>query len=456
MNAKNERHQFSGKLGFILASAGASVGLGNIWRFPYLAAMYGGGVFLLIYIILAVSFGYTMIVAETAIGRMSRKNPIDAFESFSKKPLYVIGGWINVLIPLLIVPYYSVIGGWVVKYLAAFLTGGGKAIAEDGQFGAFIGAADQTMICFLVFNLLTVGVIYMGVQKGIERISKIIMPVLLVLAIVISVYSCTRPGAVEGIKYFLIPDFRHFSYKTVVGALTQMFYSLSIAMGILITFGSYMKKEVSIEDSTRHVELFDTGIAILAGMMIIPAVFAYAGGDQGALQSGPSLMFITIPKVLTSMHGGNVVGVLFFALVLFAALTSAIALTECVVFTLEERLHWSRVKATTVAGLTSLALGSLSCLGYGPLANFTILGKQILDFFDFLTNNLMMPIAALLTCLLVVRVIGIGKIVLEVEDGGMPFRRKKLFSFMIKWVCPAFIAVILLTSLLSAFGILKI
>ena len=453
---ENERHLFSGKLGFVLASAGSAVGLGNLWRFPYLAAQYGGGVFLLIYIILAISFGYTMIVAETAIGRMTRKCPIDAFESFSKKPIYRIGGWVTFLIALLIVPYYSVIGGWVVKYLAAFCTGGGAEIAEDGKFTAFISSSDQTLVCFLVFALLTVGVIYLGVQKGIERISKFIMPVLVVLAVIICIFVCTRPGAVEGIKYFLIPDFSHFSYKTVVGALTQMFYSLSIAMGILITFGSYMKKDISIESATTNVEIFDTGIAILAGLMVIPAVFAYSGGEKTAVGGGPSLMFVTLPKVFTSMAGGGIIGTLFFALVLFAALTSAIALTESVVFTLEERFRWSRVKATTITGIIILALGSLSCLGYGPWANFNIFGMQILDFFDFMTNSIMMPIAALLTCLLVVRVIGIGKIVLEVEDGGMPFRRKKLFSFMIRWVCPAFVAIILIASLLSVFGVIKI
>ena len=456
MKKEKERHLFSGKLGFVLASAGASVGLGNIWRFPYLAAQYGGGVFLLIYIVLAVSFGYTMIVAETAIGRMTRKSPLEAFESFSKKPIYRFGGWITVLIPLLIVPYYSVIGGWVVKYLAAFVVGEGQIIAEDGQFGAFIGSADQTLVCFIVFALLTVGVIYLGVQKGIERISKCIMPVLVVLAVIICVYVCTRPGAVEGIKYFLIPNFANFSYKTVVGALTQMFYSLSIAMGILITFGSYMKKDISIEKSTTQVEIFDTAIAVLAGLMIIPAVFAYSGGKQAAVNGGPSLMFVTIPKVFTSMAGGTVIGVLFFALVLFAALTSSIALTECVVFTMEERFKWSRVKATTITGLIILALGTLSCLGYGPLADFKILGMQMLDLFDFLTNSVMMPIAAFMTCLLVVRVIGVGKVILEVEDNGMPFRRKKLFSFMIRWVCPIFAIIILIAAIAGAFGLIHI
>ena len=456
MKNEKERHLFSGKLGFILASAGASVGLGNIWRFPYLAAQYGGGVFLLIYIILAVSFGYTMIVAETAIGRMTRKSSLEAFESLSDKPLYRFGGWITVLIPLLIVPYYSVIGGWVVKYLSAFVTGNGADIARDGQFGAFIGSSGQTLVCFLVFALLTVGVIYFGVQKGIERISKFMMPVLVVLAVIICVFVCTRPGAMEGIKYFLIPNFANFSYKTVVGALTQMFYSLSIAMGILITFGSYMKKEISIEKSTTTVEIFDTAIAILAGLMIIPAVFAYSGGKQAAVSGGPSLMFVTIPKVFTSMAGGQLIGALFFALVLFAALTSSIALTESVVFAAEERFRWSRVKATTIVGIVILGLGTLSCLGYGPLAEFKVLGMQTLDFFDFLTNSVMMPIAAFMTCLLVVRVIGIGKIVLEVEEDGMPFRRKKLFAFMIRWVCPLFVIIILIAAVAGAFGLIKI
>ena len=271
----NKRSSFSGKLGYVLSAAGASVGLGNIWRFPYLAAKYGGGIFLLIYILLALTFGYTMIVAETAIGRMTKKSPVGAFSSFGKSKWLSAGGWINAIIPVLIVPYYSVIGGWVIKYLVEYVKGNGQKLAADGYFSDFISNGTSTEICFAVFALFTLAIIYAGVRNGIERVSKFMMPILIVLSVIIAVYSVTRPGALEGVKYFLVPNVKNFSWMTVVAAMGQMFYSLSIAMGILITFGSYMKKDVSIEDSTRNVEVFDTAIAIMAGLMIIPAVFAY-------------------------------------------------------------------------------------------------------------------------------------------------------------------------------------
>ena len=450
MNRK--RSSFSGKLGFVLSAAGASVGLGNIWRFPYLAAKYGGGIFLLVYIILALTFGYTMIVAETALGRMTKKSPVGAYESFGKSKWLSFGGWINAVIPILIVPYYSVIGGWVIKYLAEYLLGHGQALATDEYFSAFISNGFSTEICFILFALFTVVIIYAGVRNGIERVSKFMMPILVVLSLLIAGYSVSRPGAMSGVKYLLVPNLENFSWMTVVSAMGQMFYSLSIAMGILITFGSYMKKDTSIEDSTQNVEIFDTAIAIMAGLMIIPAVFAFSGGDPDTLQAGPALMLITIPKVFASMGLGAAVGILFFVLVLFAAVTSSIALTESAVSTFEDELHWSRKKATVFMAVIMLLLGTLSCLGYGPLAGVTVIGMQFLDFFDFLTNSVMMPIAAIATCLLVSRVIGVAKIEHEVTDGGHPFRRKVIFQFMIQYLCPIFAAIILISSVANAFG----
>ena len=344
MNKHKKRSTFSGKLGFVLSAAGASVGLGNIWRFPYLAAKYGGGIFLLIYIILALTFGYTMIMAETSLGRMTRKSPVGAFQSFGKSKLLSAGGWINAIIPILIVPYYSVIGGWVIKYLAEYIIGQGQLLATDEYFGNFISNGLSTEICFLIFTFFTLGIIYAGVRNGIERVSKFMMPILVVLSVIIMIYSVTRPGAMEGVRYFLVPNLDNFSWMTVVSAMGQMFYSLSIAMGILVTFGSYMKKDTSIEDSTQNVEIFDTAIAIMAGLMIIPAVFAFSGGDPDSLKAGPALMFITIPKVFANMGFGTAVGILFFLLVLFAAVTSSIALTESAVSTFEDELHWDRKK----------------------------------------------------------------------------------------------------------------
>ena len=453
MNKHNhKRSTFSGKIGFVLSAAGASVGLGNIWRFPYLAAKYGGGIFLLIYIILALTFGYSMIIAETSIGRMTKKSPVGAFQSFGKSGWLSAGGWINAIIPILIVPYYSVIGGWVIKYLVEYICGNAHQVAEDGYFSAFISNGVSTELCFIVFALITLVIIYAGVRNGIERVSKFMMPILVVLSVIIAAYSVTRPGAIEGVKYFLVPNMDNFSWMTVVSAMGQMFYSLSIAMGILITFGSYMKKDISIEDSTQNVEIFDTAIAIMAGLMIIPAVFAFSGGDPDTLQAGPALMFITIPKVFENMGLGTLVGVMFFILVLFAALTSSIALTESAVSTFEDELKWSRKKSTVLIGVIVIALGSLSSLGYGPLAGVTIIGMQFLDFFDFLTNSVMMPIAAITICLLVSRVIGVNGIEEEVMHGENKFRRKAIFNFMIKYLCPIFAAIILASSVANAFG----
>ena len=448
----HKRSSFSGKLGFVLSAAGASVGLGNIWRFPYLAAKYGGGIFLLIYIILALTFGYTMIIAETSLGRMTKKSPVGAYESFGKSKLLSAGGWINAVIPILIVPYYSVIGGWVIKYLFEYLLGHGQALAADDYFSGFISNGFSAEICFLIFTMFTVVIIYMGVRNGIERVSKFMMPILVILSVIIAVYSVTRPGAMAGVKYFLVPNLENFSWMTVVSAMGQMFYSLSIAMGILVTFGSYMKKDTSIEDSTKNVEIFDTAIAIMAGLMIIPAVFAFSGGDPDTLQAGPSLMFITLPKVFAGMGFGTGTGILFFLLVRFAAVTSSIALTESAVSTFEDELHWSRKKATVFMTVIMIFLGTLSCLGYGPLADITVIGMQFLDFFDFLTNSVMMPIAAIATCLLVSRVIGVEKIENEVTEGGHLFKRKVIFQFMIKYLCPIFAAIILVSSVANAFG----
>ena len=447
----NKRSSFSGKLGYVLSAAGASVGLGNIWRFPYLAAKYGGGIFLLIYILLALTFGYTMIMAESALGRMTRKSPVGAFQAFGKAGWLSAGGWINAIIPVLIVPYYSVIGGWVIKYLIEYIRGNGKMLAADGYFSEFISDGVSTELCFILFCLFTLTIIYAGVRNGIERVSKFMMPILIVLSVLIAVYSVTRPGAMEGVKYFLVPNVKNFSWMTVVAAMGQMFYSLSIAMGILITFGSYMKKETSLEDSTRNVEVFDTAIAIMAGLMIIPAVFSFSGGDPDTLQAGPALMFITIPKVFENMGFGTVVGILFFLLVLFAAVTSSIALTESAVSTFEDELGWSRRRATVLVGVIMIALGSLSSLGYGPLVGIKIIGMQFLDFFDFLTNSVMMPIAALATCILILKVVGFKRMDAEIEQSS-DFKCKKLYHFFLKYLASACVIIILLSSIANVLG----
>ena len=445
------RSSFSGKMGYVLAVAGSAVGLGNIWRFPYLAAKYGGGIFLLVYLVLMLTFGYALIVSETALGRMAKKSPVGAFRSFGKSLPFRFGGWVNAVIPMLIVPYYCVIGGWVTKYLFEYIRGNAVTLAEDAYFSGFISSGAIVEFWLVMFTFFIFLVIVAGVKQGVERVSKIMMPVLVILAIFVSLYSITRPGAMEGVKYLLIPNLDNFSWMTVVAAMGQMFYSLSIAMGILYTYGSYLKKEVDIEKSTSQVEIFDTAIAVLAGLMIIPAVFAFSGGSPDTLQAGPSLMFITIPKVFANMEMGDGVGILFFLLVLFAALTSAISLTETSVSTFEDQFGWSRRKCSLLMAVIILVLGSASALGFSSLDFVTLLGMSILDFFDFLTNSIMMPLAALATCFLITRVVGLDAIAREVEQSSA-FRRKKLYFFFMKYLAPVCIGIILVSSIANAFG----
>lgn len=454
MDKKAKNSKFSSRLGYVLAVAGSAVGLGNIWRFPYLAAKYGGGIFLLVYLILTVSFGYVLIVSETALGRMTQKSPIGAFKSFGQGIWYKIGGWINAIIPILIVPYYSVIGGWVIKYFVEYIKGNVNTLAQDNYFNNFISDSFNVEFWFIIFALFAFITILGGVKNGIERSSKIMMPILVVLAIMVVIYSVTRPGAIEGVKYFLIPNFEDFSIMTIVAAMGQMFYSLSIAMGILYTYGSYLEKDVDIEKSTKQVELFDTAIAILAGLMVIPAVFAFSTEAAESLQAGPSLMFITLPKVFASMGAGTIAGILFFLLVFFAALTSAISLLETSVSSLSQQFHISRNKAIVIMAFVMLAFGTTSCLGYGVLDFISIFGMAFLDFYDFLTNSIMMPIAALATCILIIKVVGFQKIIDEVKISS-PFKREKMYVFFMKYLALFFLIIILLSSVASVLGIIS-
>lgn len=449
----NNRSSFTGKLGFVLAAAGSAVGLGNIWRFPYLAAKYGGGIFLLTYLILSVTFGFALMAAEIALGRKTGLSAIGAFRSLNKK--YTFVGYLASVVPMIILPYYSVIGGWVIKYLVAFASGDAVATTGDGYFDGFITQTAEPMIWFCVFIGITALVVMLGVEKGVETVSKWLMPVLVALTLVIAIYVACMPGAGAGIIYYVKPDFSHFSVTTVLAAMGQLFYSMSLAMGIMITYGSYMKKDVHIESAVHQIEIFDTGIAFLAGLMIIPAVFAFSGGDPAALGKGPGLMFATLPKVFNSMKGGTLIGVAFFLLVFLAALTSSISLMETVVSILRDKLHWSRRKTCLLVLLGVLVLGSLSSMGYGLLGNVKVIGMAFLDFFDFISNSVIMPIVAFLTCIFIGYVIKPKALIEEVELSGK-FGMKRLFVIMIKYIAPIFILLILGFSVLEGLGIIKV
>ncbi len=450
----SDRSSFTGKIGFVLAAAGSAVGLGNIWRFPYLAAKYGGGIFLLVYILLSVTFGFTLMVAEIAIGRKTQQSPVGAYRALDKRFAFV--GYLASAVPMLILPYYSVIGGWVLKYTVGFATGLADDMAADSFFGGYISEVGEPLLWFGVFIGVTALIVLFGVQKGIEKVSKVMMPVLVVLMVFIVIYSlCTIDGAWQGVVYYIKPDFTKFSIMTVVAAMGQLFYSMSLAMGIMITFGSYMKKDISIEKSTHQIEIFDTGIAFLAGLMIVPACYAFSGGDPAALGQGPSLMFGVLPKVFGNMLGGTVIGVIFFIMVLLAALTSSISLMETVVSTVQDRWKVERKLSCVIVLLLSLLLGVPSCLGFNVWSEFTLNGMSILDMFDFLTNSVMMPIGAFLTCILVAFFVKPKVVIEEVTRSG-EFKQKTLFSVVIRYVAPVCILVILVSAVLSAFGVIAI
>ena len=451
-----ERSSFSGRLGFVLAAAGSAVGLGNIWRFPYLAAKYGGGIFLLVYVVLVVTFGFSLMVAEIALGRNTRLSAIGAYKKLNKKFGFL--GILTALVPIIILPYYSVIGGWVTKYFVTFLSGHHMEASSDDYFGGFIGQTFEPVLWLAIFGVITFVIVLCGVKRGIETANKFMMPILIVLCVAVCVYSCTLPGALEGVKFYLIPDFSRFSINTVLGAMGQMFYSMSLAMGIMITYGSYMKKETSIEKSVSQIEIFDTGVALLAGLMIVPAVFVFSGGDQSAMQSGPGLMFQTLPKVFDSMGGGQfgqIVGALFFLLVLFAALTSAISLMETVVSIVIDKFHVKRAVACIIVFIGMMLLALPSSLGIGVWSHIQILGMDFLTFFDFISNSVIMPIVALLTCIFIGYVVKTQLVVDEVKSSSK-FSREKLFVVVIKYIAPIFIVAILVSSVLSGLGIITI
>ncbi len=448
-----KRSSFTGKIGFVLAAAGSAVGLGNIWRFPYLAAKYGGGIFLLVYLILTLTFGFALMVAEIAIGRKTGLSAVGAFKKLDKR--YGFIGVIGSIVPMIILPYYCVIGGWVTKYLAVFLTGEAHLASTDGYFDSFIAKPLEPVGWFLLYLALTAMVVLLGVEKGIEKVSKIMMPVLIALILFVSIYALFMPGAIDGLIYYIKPDFSKFSITTVLAAMGQLFYSLSLAMGIMITYGSYMKKDISLEGSVKQIEVFDTSVAFLAGLMIVPSVFAFSGGNEEALNKGPGLMFVTLPKVFDSMAGGIIVGTVFFLLVLLAALTSSISLMETVVSIVKDKFGWDRKVVCSVVLLGCIIIGLPSALGYGVLGGIKILGKEFLDFFDFISNSVLMPIVALFTCIFVGYVIKTKAITDEVELTGR-FKRRRLFEVVIKYIAPIFIVLILITSILEGFKIIEI
>lgn len=448
-----KRGSFSGGLGFVFAAAGSAVGLGNLWRFPYLAAKYGGGNFLLVYLILAVTFGFALLSAEIAIGRKTKLSPILAYKKLNKKFSFL--GYIATIVPVIIIPYYCVIGGWVTKYVTVYTKGlfSSTDVAQDDFFNNFVSNPISPLVFFLIFMLISIIVIMLGVNKGIEKLSKFLMPLLLILTIGIAIYTLTLPNAMTGVSYYLIPDFSKFSFMTIASASGQLFYSMSIAMGIMVTYGSYSKDDINLTKSVNRIEFFDTLVAMLAGLMIVPAVYIFSG-EAGLSSQGPGLMFITLPKVFEQMPGGNIIALLFFILVFFAAITSSISVMEAIVSSLMDKFHLKRIPCCLIVIGICLALGIPSSLGNGLWANIKILGMDFLSFCDYISNSVLMPIVAFCTCILVGWVIKPKVLTDEITKNGEKFGRKKLFNVMIKYVAPVCLIIILVTSTLSQFGII--
>lgn len=457
---KKERGSFKGSIGFVLAAAGSAVGLGNIWRFPYLAARDGGGLFLVIYLILAVTFGFTLVTTEVVIGRKTKQSPLTAYKHLAPKWKWI--GFFSCLVPGIIMPYYCAIGGWVLKYFWAFATMHGDEAAEDGYFTTFITGKYEPVLFMVIFLALCSTIIYRGVSSGIEKSSRLLMPILFIMVIGVAIFSLTiettnEAGKVvtglDGLKVYLIPNLDGVGLKEIfyitMDALGQLFFSLSVAMGILIAYGSYMPDDVNLVKSINQIEFFDTFVAILAGVMIVPAVFVFMGKD--GMTTGPSLMFVSLPKVFAQMGDlGVIIGTIFFAMVLFAAITSAMSILEAVVSSFMDAFGMSRKKATIIETVIALVVGVIVCFGYNffyfeyKLPNGAT--AQILDILDYLSNNILMPIVSIATCILIGWVLKPKIVIDEATKNGEKFRRKGLYIVMIKFIAPAFLIVLLLIS----------
>ena len=441
-----ERHLFSNRMGFILATAGAAVGLGNIWRFPYLAAEYGGGIFLLIYLLLVVTLGFTIMITEIAVGRSTGCGVLGAFAKISRKWRFI--GYLSLMVPCIILPYYSVIGGWVMKYGFEFITGGGAGIASnaEGFFAAFTGSIASPIFWSVLFILITAVIMLFGVKKGIERTSRVLMPVLFVMLIGLAIYCICMPGGLDGLAYYLYPDFSKFSFEAVVAAMGQLFYSLTLGFGVMITYGSYLAKKENLEKSVHIIEIFDTGVAVLAGLLIVPAAFVFSGGSPESLGAGPGLMFEALPQVFETFPGGDIVGALFFICVFFAALTSAICMYEVPVAALMEKFSIRRPAAVGIVTVFSIVVAVFVCLGYNVLDFIAIAGYNIFGMLDFFANSLLLPVVAILTCLLIGWIVKPKVVIDEIEDGGHVFKMKKVYLFVLKYFAPVAITLILLSN----------
>lgn len=451
---------FSGQIGFVLAAAGSAVGVGNLWRFPYLAAKDGGGLFLIVYLLLVLTFGFTLLTSDIAIGRRTKESAIGAYSKMQERWKFL--GILTFLVPVLIMTYYAVIGGWIARYAVVYLSGQAEAAARDGYFTSFITSPVSPVIFALLFMGVTALIVYNGVESGIERVSKCMMPVLLVLVVIIAGYSLTlhhvdadgqvRTG-MEGFLYYIRPDLEGITLRRflqiLLDAMSQMFFSLSVSMGIMITYGSYVKPEVDLNRAVNQIEIFDTGVALLAGAMIIPAVYVFSGTE--GMSAGPSLMFISLPKVFAAMgKAGVFMGILFFVAAIFATLTSCISVLESITANCMEIFHTERKKTVLVLAVIYLAASAVIALGYSifyfeiTLPNGS--GAQLLDVMDYISNSVMMPFIALLSAILIGWIKTPDYVIGEMERNGETFGRKAIYRVMIRYIAPLMMLVLFLQS----------
>ncbi len=459
-NNKKKRSSFSGSIGFVLAAAGSAVGVGNLWRFPYLAAKDGGGLFVLVYLALVLTFGFTLLTSDIAIGRKTKKSSIYAYEAMNPKWKFL--GVLTFLVPVIIMTYYAVIGGWITRYALVYYTGQAQAAAGDSYFTDFITNPVFSVIMALLFMAVTAFVCYKGVRGGIEKVAKFLMPALLIMIVFIAIYSLTlsftdgsgvtRTG-LQGLKVYLTPDLEGLTVtrflQILLDAMSQLFFSLSVSMGIMITYGSYVKDDVNLPKAVNQIEIFDTFVALLAGAMIVPAIFVFTGTD--GMSAGPGLMFVALPKVFVSMGKiGPFIGGLFFTMAIFATLTSCISVFETIVSNCMELFHASRKKVCLVLAAIYLTASAIIALGYSifyveiPLPNGSI--GQLLDLMDYISNSFMMPFISLLSAILIGWIVGPKWVTDEMEKNGDKFGRKGLYNVIIKYFAPIMMLVLFLQS----------
>ncbi|WP_025026142.1 sodium-dependent transporter [Caldalkalibacillus mannanilyticus] len=392
------REQWGSRLGFILACLGSAVGLGNIWRFSTTAGENGGGAFLLLYILLVLFIGIPVVMAEFTIGRKAQSDAVGSFQKLAPGKPWVVAGFMGVASAFIILSFYGVVAGWVMKYFFGYLTGQLLHVQDNdftGYFVSFIGETYEPVIWQFIFMALTIGIVVMGVKKGIEASNKILMPLLGVLLIVLAGYSLTLGGAKEGLNFLFNPDWSKLAEPKVwVAALGQAFFSLSLGMGALITYGSYLKKENKLPSAALSVGILDTVVAIIAGIMIFPAVFAFGLDPAG----GAGLVFMTLPNVFDQMTGGMIVGTAFFFLLFAAALSSAVSLLEVAVAYFMRRFNWNRKTAVIIIGGLIFLLGVPSSLSQGAYA-INIMDKDFLTFMDDLSGNVFLPLGGLIIAL---------------------------------------------------------